>query len=656
MIAQVGSALDGNGKAQRDASARGLPMRFFSLAFSCRTAVSALLLIALLSLVACQRESGSPTISVREEADLDVPIKQPIFTDITASSGIAFTYRNGEESDQYTLLESLGGGAALLDFDGDGLLDVFIPGGGRFEGADKQQIVGCPCKLYRNLGGRRLKDVTAEVGLERSWFYTHGAAAADYDNDGWPDLLVTGWHDLALFHNEPADPRDPARGRKFVEVSRRAGLPEGLWTVSAAWGDLDGDGYADLYLVQYVDWSFQTKHPSCNYDGKTRDICPPKQFVGLEHRLFRNRGDGTFADVSKEAGLRVARTEAEYQQLSWLSPQARQRLKQSIDRDEAKFGKGLGVLFIDVNGDSKPDIYVANDTVDNFLYLNRGSHPGRIQLEERGLETGTARDGFGEPEGSMGVDAGDYDGSGRPSLWVTNFEHELHALYRNQCVNGRERFLFATTQAGLAISGVETVGWGTGFVDLDHDGWEDLVFTAGHILRYPITAPCAQRPWLFRNNGNGKFRDYRRQGGPYFQTPHRGRGAALGDLDNDGRIDLIVSHVNEPVVVLANEADTTGKHWLGVELRGAKHRDIVGARITIEAAGRTQTRFAKGGGSYASSCDRRHVFGLDTAERIDKCTVVWPSGRKQAWQGMAPDRYWRLTEGVEPAEPLYGTR
>ncbi|MGH7224153.1 MAG: CRTAC1 family protein, partial [Gemmataceae bacterium] len=396
--------------------------------------------------------------------------------------------------------------------------------------------------------------------------------------------------------------------------------------------------------------------PNCFYNGKTRDICAPKMFAGPEHKLFRNRGDGTFTDVSKAAGLRVARREGEYQQLHWLSREARQRLKEAVTRGEAKFGKGLGVLFVDVNGDGKPDIYVANDTVDNFLYFNRGSRPGRIQLEELGLEIGTARDAEGNSDGSMGVDAADYDGSGRPSLWVTNYEHEFHALYRNHCVNGRERFVFATMQAGLTVAAQETVGWGTGFVDLDRDGWEDLFFTAGHVLRYPTTAPRAQRPWLFRNNGNGKFTDYRRHGGPYFQTPHRGRGAVLGDLDNDGRLDLIVSHVNEPVVVLANDANTADSHWLGVELRGTRHRDVVGARVLLEAAGRTQTRFAKGGGSYASSGDRRHVFGLGPADHIDKLTVVWPSGRKQEWKRLAPDRYWRLTEGVEDAEPLYGTR
>ena len=227
------------------------------------------------------------------------------------------------------------------------------------------------------------------AGLDKIAFYTHGAAVADYDDDGWPDLLVTGWHHLALFHNEPVDPKDSTKGRTFVEVSKQAGLPDGLWTTSAAWGDLDGDGYPDLYVCQYVDWSFENNHPlHCTYDGHTRDVCPPKNFTGLEHKLFRNLGNGKFQDVSKEAGLRVARGDAEFEQLTWLSPRARERLKRDVRQGESKFGKGLGVLMVDVNGDGKPDIYVANDTVDNFLYLNRSTRPGELRFEEIGMPSG----------------------------------------------------------------------------------------------------------------------------------------------------------------------------------------------------------------------------------------------------------------------------
>jgi hypothetical protein len=611
----------------------------------------------LLTVSSCRWSASHPLESVSEVEETPGP---PLFREVTSESGIHFTYRNGEEADHYAILESLGGGLAVLDFDGDGLLDLFIPGGGHYEGPDKHQIKGNPCRLYRNRGHFHFEDVTAQMGLDGIDFYTHGAAVADYDNDGWPDLLVTGWHHLALFHNEPVDPQDPAKGRKFVEVSKQAGLPDGLWTTSAAWGDLDGDGYADLYVCQYVDWSFEHNHPlHCTYDGHTRDVCPPKNFKGLEHKLFRNLGDGTFREVSREAGLRVRRTNSEYEQLTWLSPRSRERLKRDVEEGDTRFGKGLGVLMVDVNDDGKPDIYVANDTVDNFLYLNRASKPGEFRFEELGMASGTARDDFGTPNGSMGLAASDFNGSGKPSIWVANYENELHALYRNDCVihpqdhtKDRIVFTFCTAPAGLAVFGRMTVGWGTGFFDIDHHGAEDLFLATGHATRVPKTSPRAQIPILARNE-NGKFKNIVERGGPYFRTPHVARGAVLADFDNDGRVDIAVIHTNEPVALLRNEADTAGRHWVGIQLAGKGHRDVVGAKIVLEAGGRKQTRFAQGGGSYASSSDRRHVIGLGAAERITKLTVTWPNGQVQSFSDLLPDRYYRLTEGDDQAEPLY---
>jgi hypothetical protein len=580
----------------------------------------------------------------------------PIFREVTVPSAVNFTYHNGEEAGHYAILEAIGGGMAVLDFDGDGRLDLFVTGGGTI--SDEKEIRGLPCKLYRNVSsaaGIRFEDVTASVGLDTIDFYSHGAAVADFDNDGWPDLLVTGWRRLALFHNEPIDPRDPSKGRKFVDVTRQAGLPQGLWTTSAAWGDLDGDGFADLYLCQYADWSFEHNHPTdCTAVGsKTREICTPKRFMGLEHKLFRNRGDGTFADVSKAAGLRVARSDAEYQQLDWLDADARQRLRKAVTEGDARFGKGMGALFVDINGDGKPDIYVANDIVDKFLYINRTRRPGKIQLEECGLRTGTALNTMGTPDASMGLDAADYNGSGRASLWVTNYAGELHALYRNECVDGREFFLHASTYAGIAAAERSTVGWGTGFLDLTHRGWEDIFFTAGDAYKNSLDIPRAQRPVLFLNVGGGKFKDISARGGPYFRTSHIGRGAVLADFDNDGRVDLAVSHLNAPLAILRNEAHTGGNHWLGVELQGAGHRDVVGARIVVEAGGHRQTRFAKGGGSYLSSSDRRHVIGLGTVDHIDRLSVIWPSGQREEWPGLALDRYWRLIEGQPGPECLH---
>src|SRR5579871_694521 len=367
-----------------------------------------------------------------------------LYRDLTPQSGIDFTYRNGQEADHFAILESLGGGIGLLDYDGDGLLDIFITGGGYFNGPDRQQIQGHGNRLYKNLGGWKFRDVTQEVGLDQPRFYSHGCAVADFNRDGWPDLLVTGWGRVVLYRNEP----DGNGGRRFVDCTREAGLTEPLWGTSAAWADLDGDGYPDLYICQYVNWSF-ANDPRCTGYSQAipRDVCPPKSFTGLPHRLYRNLGNGTFADVSKEAGLRPIVGEP--------------------GKEEA--GKGLGVVIVDVNGDGKPDIYVANDTVDNFLYINH-STPGKLRFEEVGLPSGVARDERGVPNGSMGTDAADYDGSGRPSLWCTNYENEMHALYRNL---GKGMFFFSTPASGIAAIGQSYVGFGTGFLDLDNDGYPD---------------------------------------------------------------------------------------------------------------------------------------------------------------------------------------
>jgi hypothetical protein len=621
------------------------------------------LVVALLLLAGgCARGPTPETVPCSAGAPAGEPPAPALFRDVTAASGVDFAYRNGEEAGQMTILEFLGGGLAAFDFDGDGRLDLFITGGGSFAGPDSHQIKGRPCKLYRNVGtpsaaggggsAFRFEDVTARVGLDTIDFYTHGVAVGDIDNDGWPDLLVTGWQRLALFHNEPVDPGDPSRGRRFVDVTARAGLPQGLWTTGAAWGDLDGDGYPDLYVCQYVDWSFANHPTDCSLDGKTRDICPPKRFNGLEHRLFRNRGDGTFEDVGRAAGLRVARADADYDRLDWLDTEARERLRRAVADPVAGVGKGLGVLLVDVNGDGRPDVYVTNDTVPNFLYMNRTRRPGKIELEECGLESGTALSALGTPNAGMGVDAADYNGSGRPSLWVTNYAGQEHALYRNECRAGQEFFLHASASAGLATVSRDRVGWGTGFLDVDHHGWEDLVLTAGDSYLHSPEVVRSQAPVLLRNQGGGRFQDVSALAGPYFQAGHVGRGVVLADFDNDGRIDLAVSHLNEPVAVLRNQADTRGRHWLGVALRGAGHRDVVGARVILDAGGRRQTRFAKGGGSYLSSGDRRHVFGLGPADHVDGLRVVWPSGREQRWPGLAVDRYWRLTEGEDQAVPL----
>jgi enediyne biosynthesis protein E4 len=554
---------------------------------------------------------GTPAPTT-EEPELP-PAGPPWFEDATATSGLAFTHYNGEEAGQLTILESLGGGVALFDYDGDGLLDIFLPGGGHFDGPAKNQIKGHPCKLYRNLGNFKFEDATARAGLDKvDWWYTHGAAVADYDRDGRPDLLLTGYGRIELFHNEP----DGAAGRRFVAVGEKLGLKDDSWSTSAGWADIDGDGFPDLYVCHYCDWSFANNPPCAgvNRPDVPRDVCPPERFKPLVHALFKNEQGKAFRNVSAEHGF-------------------------------AAKGNGLGVVLIDVNDDARPDVYVANDATNKFLFLNRGG-----RLEEKGMAAGVAVDDTGKYNGSMGVDGGDYNGTGHASLWVTNFQGELHALYRN---DGNERFEFASKTAGLGAFSRTLVGFGTGFLDADNDGWEDLIVAHGHVLRFPPhDAPVLQLPLFLRNeddNGRRVFRDAARSAGAYFHTPTMGRGLALGDLDNDGWPDVVVSHTNVPVAVLRN---VVGAHapakWLGVRLVGRDNRDVVGSTVTLETSTSRLTRFAKGGGSYLSANDPRILFGLGPTGAPGRLTVKWSWGATQTWNGLEPGAYWELHEG-DPA-------
>jgi enediyne biosynthesis protein E4 len=598
----------------------------------------AFVLVALLAMLGCTK-NRSPTQVSKDASGYTkptTPAGPDIFTDMTANSGINFTFKNGEEADEYTILETLGGGVGLIDYDQDGKLDIFVTGGGHFK--DKQ-VFGHPCKLYRNEGNWKFRDVTAEVGLDKVLHYSHGVAVGDFDNDGWPDLLVTGYGRMTLYRNNHG---------KFEEVTEKAGLIDKRsphWSTSAAWADFNGDGFLDLYICHYVDWSFQN-HPLCpGYRvGQPRDTCSPRQFKGLVHALYLNNGDGTFRDATEEAGL--------------------------------KAGKGLGVVVADFNDDGKPDIYVANDTTDNFLYLNQTPWPAQsgqlaprvdsdkkqlaervahnVKFEEVGIGRGVATGENGKPNGSMGVDTADFDGSGFLSLFVTNFQGEMHDLYRN---GGKGQFNHASVMSGISVIGQDYVGWGGGFLDFDNDGAEDLLICNGHVARFPPPpATLAQRPVLFRNLHRpgdraiaARFTAMTQSGGPYFRTEHRARGVALGDLDNDGKIDLVISHVNEPVTILRNRLEN-GSHWLGVQLVGKPNADAIGARLTLEVGNRKLVRTVKGGASYLSSSDRRVVFGLGSAANVGKLTVRWPSGQTQTWDGLAVDWHWKLTEGEKEAK------
>jgi hypothetical protein len=540
-----------------------------------------------------------------------------IFREVTAESGLQFTYRNGEDADHCAILESIGGGVGLIDYNRDGRLDIFVTGGGHF-GSNKE-ILGYANRLFRNEGNWRFRDVTAEVGLptDDGPCFSHAVAVGDYDNDGWPDVLVTGYGRLALYHNE--------RGR-FRDVTSTAGLRDQRelhWSTGAGWGDFNGDGLLDLYVAHYLDWSWKN-HPRC---GTTKpeqpsEICHPSVFKPLQHALFVNQGSETFREMTEEAGLRP--------------------------------GKGLGVLVTDLNDDGRPDVYVANDTNFNFLLLNQtDKRSGKVQFEEVAERRGAAGSEGRKPDGSMGIDAGDYDGSGRLSLFVTNFIDEMHALYR-PLASGQ--YAHASVRAGINAIGLKYSGFGTSFVDWDRDGWEDIVISNGNVARRPPPPVSrSQFPVLLQSlglprdrEGPVRFEAVTERGGPYFQQLHMGRGLACGDLDDDGRIDLVLSHLNEPVAILRNELDN-GAHWLGIGLIGKPNRDAVGAKVTLEVGDRKLLKVIKNGGSYFSASDARLLFGLGQDARVGRLTVRWPSGQIQTWEALTPDRYWYLVEGeVEP--------
>jgi hypothetical protein len=538
------------------------------------------------------------------------------FRDVTAESGIHFTYRNGEEAGKNTILETLGGGVALIDFNRDGRLDVFATGGGYFDPQGPGHLKGYPSKLFRNCGNWKFVDVSPSVGFDTvDWWYTHGVAVSDFDRDGWPDLLVTGFSRIALFRNVQADDG----GRRFIEVSGPSGPSSNSWSTSAAWGDFNGDGWPDLYVCHYCDWS-PDSNPQCVNHGNTKvpDVCAPTTFRPVRHSIFVNEGGRAFHDVSNDLGLRAA-------------------------------GYGLGVVAADVNDDARPDVYVANDMTYNSLYYNRGG-----RFEERGMMAGVVGNDRGRAEGSMGVDVGNYDGSGRASIWVTNYVQELHALYRNI---GREVFTYDSRASGVGAIGQSYVGFGTGFTDLDHDGYEDIAIVNGHVLRNPILgSKCKQCPVLFQNverDGRRRFRDITLRGGPFFRTPALGRGLAVGDIDNDGWADIVVSHTNSPIALLRNiVGESAPAPWLGIHLIGKENRDVVGSTVVLNSHNHKQIRFTKGGGSYLSAGDPRALFGLGRKTGLGSVTIKWSWGAIETWSGLTPGAYWELREGEPRARKI----
>ncbi|WP_165233472.1 FG-GAP-like repeat-containing protein [Aquisphaera insulae] len=531
------------------------------------------------------------------------------FTDDSAERGLRFTQINGVQAGKLIPPVTSSGGVGLIDYDGDGWLDVFAVQGGDFPHRPDDPHGGD--RLFRNRGNATFEDVTERSGIAAMpRGYGHGVTVADYDNDGHPDLFVTRWRSYALYRN---------RGDgTFEDATARAGLDgDRDWPTSAAFADLDGDGDLDLYVCHYLKWDENDDRTCADPNDPTIYNCSPIDFESLPDHVFRNDG-GRFVDVSKEAGLHDSN------------------------------GRGLGVLAADLDGDGRIDLFVANDMSANYLF--RGI-PG-FRLEEKGLESGVAGNASGGSQAGMGVACGDLDGDGRPDLAVTNFYNESTTFFRNL---GQGFFADETDSIGLAAPSRYRLGFGVSFLDADNDGWLDLITANGHVFDGRPQFPWKMPAQLLRNGGgrSPRLSDVSASSGEPFQVPRMGRGLAVGDLDNDGRMDVLVVSQGEPLAFLHNRS--TGGHFLTIQLVGTtSNRDAVGARVTVHCEGRALEGWRIGGGSYQSSSDPRLHFGLGKAQAVEAMEVRWPSGRVDRCENLRADGGYLLRESDPRAQPMPG--
>jgi len=532
----------------------------------------------------------------------------PMFKDDAGPAAIQFTFDNGAELFHH-LPEIYSGGVGLLDYDGDGWLDVYVVQGGTFPPAPKSPGGD---RLFRNHRDGTFEDVTVASrigGLVQG--YGHGVTVGDYDNDGRPDLFVTRWRGYALLHN---------RGDgTFEDVTEAAGLSgDRDHPTSAAFADLDGDGDLDLYVCHYAAWDLD--HPALcpRYDGRDRyQYADPRILVPLPDHLFRNDG-GRFTDVTREAGI--------------------------VDTE----GRGLGVVIVDLDDDGKVDIYVTNDTTANFLFRNLGG----MRFEEIGLLAGVASNASGGYMAGMGVACGDLDGDCRTDLVVANFYGESMSFYHNL---GQMVFADHTAQIGLDVPTRTSLGFGTAFLDANNDGYLDLAVTNGHVNDFRPEIPFEMPAQIFLGGPGKRLIDVSKRAGAPWQVPRVGRGLAVGDLDNDGRLDLMILGQNQPLAYFHNQ--TSGGHSLTLRLEGVgSNRDAVGARVIVEAGGLRLLRERFGGGSFQSASDSRLHFGLGSASKIDRIEVRWPSGRVDRIENLPADTSYLIREGDQHPRPLAGFR
>ena len=544
----------------------------------------------------------------------------PQLEDVTAKTGI--TFKHAADPAKKYIVESMSGGVIVFDYDRDGWPDIYFTNAPTVEMAIQgQQTRGA---LYHNNHDGTFTDVTEKARLTSSCF-AMGGAVGDYDNDGWPDLYLTCLGGNVLYHNNGDG--------TFTDVTAKAGVADGRWSTGAAFGDYDRDGFVDLMVTNYVDFRLNDlpgfgNSPNCKFRGI--DVqCGPRGLKGAGDSLFHNNGNGTFTDVSKTAGV-----------------------------SDPNGYYGMGVVWADFNNTGRPDIYVANDSTPKFLYKNLGNG----MFKEIGLESGTAVSEDGSEQASMGIAIGDYLHTGRPSIYVTNFSDENNSLYRN---DGDWNFTDVSYQSGAALPSLPWVKWGTAFVDIDNDGWLDLITVSGHVYPQVDTLPSGggyRQPKLLQlNRKDGTFCDASDQAGPALPEKRVSRGLAVADLFNDGNMDVVVGDLDGGPMILRNHG-VPGQHWVSFELAGTKsNRLALNARIKIVAGGMTQTQEIHSGGSYLSQNDLRAHFGLGPADKISSVEIRWPSGKVENLGNLLADHYYSVLEGagIVPAEsirPATGSR
>jgi hypothetical protein len=533
----------------------------------------------------------------------------PAFSDITTRSGVDFRHEASHTTQKY-LIETMGSGVALLDYDGDGYLDIFLVNCAALQ--DPMPPGKNPDKsnprywnrLYHNNGNGTFTDVTEKAGVKGNG-YGMGVAVGDYDNDGHPDIYVTSFGSNTLYHNNGDG--------TFTDVTEKAGVMAGGWSTSAAFLDYDRDGRLDLAVVRYLEWDFGISPWCGDHRPGHRGYCHPDEFRPVTYFLYRNNGDGTFNDVSQGSGF-------------GSSP-----------------GKGLGIAFNDFDGDGWLDIVVANDSYPQQFFKNNRDGT----FAEQGTLRTLAYDDNGSVYAGMGVDASDFDGDGRPDVFVTALSNQRYAIYHNT----ENAFEYDSDSSGLATISRVHSGWGTKFIDYDNDGWKDLVVAQGHVMdNIELTHPAFRylEPMLLMRNIKGKFQNMSSLGGSAFGVVRAGRGAAIGDLDNDGFMDLVVNCNGECAVVLRNEGKTCN-HWLLVNTVGTvSNRDGMGAKLRlVSESGFEQHSLVTTSGSYLSASDKRVHFGLGSENKVRLLEIVWPSGIVQRMENLQVDR---IINVVEPAK------